>query len=147
MKKICSGQSLIETVVAVGVVTLIVTGLVAATTSTLQFSQMSKTRTQALQYAKEGLEIVRIIKDAGWTSIPQTDQSYCLSQGQRELGTSTSDACPMDIDNIYSRTLSFSHDATCVAPACSKVTVTVSWIENEITSVSLSSYITNWRTR
>jgi len=145
MKRIYSGQSLIETVVAVAIVTLIVTGLVAATTSTLRFSQMSKTRTQALQYAKEGLEIVRIIRDTGWASIPQTDQSYCLSKGQQELGTSTSDACPMDIDNMYSRTLSFSHDATCVTPACSKVTVTVSWIEQDTKSVSLSSYITNWR--
>ena len=138
------GQSLLEAVVAVGIVILLITGLIAATTSTLRFGQMSKDRTQALQYAKEGMEIVRIIRDTNWDDIPQTTATYCLAKGARTLG-----GCPMDpIDAMFSRTINFSDDGTtCVAPDCRKVTITVSWMEKEERSVTLTSYITNWRMR
>jgi len=146
MKKINCGQSMVEAVVAVGIVILLITGLVAATTSTLRFGQMSKARTQALQYAKEGLEIVRIIRDTSWDDIPQVSATHCLPKGQQVLGVLP---CPMDIDLMFSRTVVFSEDGTtCVSPNCRKATVTVSWIESGQTrSVTLSSYITNWRTR
>lgn len=141
------GQSLIEAVVAVGIVLLLVTGLVAATTSTLRFGQMSKYRTQALQYAREALEIVRIVKDTNWNDIP-TSGTYCLAKNQQDLGSPAAGDCPFDIDSIYSRTLVFGSDATCsIALSCRKVTVTVSWKEATVQSVALTSFITNWRTR
>jgi Tfp pilus assembly protein PilV len=141
---------MVEAVVAVGIAILLITGLVAATTSTLRFGQMSKDRTQALQYVKEGLEVVRIIKDANWNDIPQTPIKYCLSKGQQDLGEEVSGDCPSDIDNMFSRTVFISDDGiSCTAATfCRKVTVTVSFEEQEQNrSVSLTSYITNWRMR
>jgi hypothetical protein len=137
----------VEAVVAVAVVILLVTGLVSATTSALRSNQMSKTRTQALQYAKEGLEIVRIVKDTTWSDIPEGSQTFCLSKNQQTLGSPVSGDCPMDIDNMFSRSLSFSQDATCTDPTCRIVISTVSWMENEKRSVTLTSFITNWRAR
>ena len=149
MKKFCfSGQSIVETIVVVGIVVLLSTGLVAATTSILQYGQMSKNRAKATQYAKEGLEIVRIIKDTSWSTIPKDTSSYCLSKNQQSLGTSVTPPCPYDIDNLFSRSVSFSDDeTTCVSPVCRKVTVTVTWKEKVDRSVILTSYITNWRAR
>jgi hypothetical protein len=143
-----SGQSLVEAVVAVGMVILLVTGLVSATTSTLRFGQMSKDRTQALQYAKEGLEIVRIIKEANWNDIPLVTQTHCLSKGQQTLGGEVLGECPHDIDGKFSRTLTFSDDGShCIAAeSCRKVTMTVGWEETGVDRiVTLTSYITNWR--
>jgi len=144
------GQSIVEAVVAVGIAIVLITGLVAATTSTLRVSQMSKDRTQALQYAKEGLEVVRIVKDANWNDIPQTAATYCLSKGQQNLGVGASDDCPFDIDNMFSRTILISDEGiSCTAATfCRKVTVTVSFREQDQTrSVILTTYITNWRMR
>lgn len=140
------GQSMVEAVVAVGVVVLLVTGLIAATTSSLQFGQMSKTRTQALQYAKEGMEVIRILRDTAWVTVPQAG-SYCLDKEQKELGTAASEDCPMTIDNMFSRTVSFSHDNRCVSPSCVIVTVTVAWMEKGKQSVVLPSYMTDWRSQ
>jgi len=142
------GQSMIEAVVAIGVVILLITGLVAATTSSLQSGQMSKDRTQALQYAKEGLEIVRTIKEAKWSDIPLTEKTYCLAKEQQTLGGETLGSCSINIDSKFTRTVIFSDDvSTCTATgSCRKVTMIVSWTEvSQERSVTLTSYITNWR--
>jgi len=150
-KKRIFGQSMVEVVVVVGIVVLLITGLVSVTTATLRFSQMSKSRTQALQYAKEGLEVVRIVKEAKWDDIPTSASTkYCLAKGQQNLGNAVLGVCPMDIDNMFSRTVVFSDEGTSctVATFCRKVTVTVSFTEQgQNRSVILTSYITNWRMR
>jgi Tfp pilus assembly protein PilV len=144
-KKWYSGQSMVEAVVAVGIVILLVTGLVVATTSTLRTGQMSKVRTKALQYAKDGLEIVRIIKDESWNDLP-LNGTYCL-KNQTDLVLKDGE-CPMDTDLAFSRFVEFSNNNTCTAEGfCRIVTVTVSWMESEKRSVTLTSSITNWRVR
>jgi len=142
------GQSLIEAIVATGVVVVLATGLIAVTISQLRVGQMSKNRMQGLQYAKEGMEVVRILKDTGWDKIPTTSKKYCLPKNAADLGVEKS-ACPYDIDNFFSRTIEFAHeDPQCSASnSCMKVTVTVGWKETKDRSVVLTSYMTNWRTK
>jgi len=144
MKKIMRGQSMIEAVVAVGIVILLVTGLLVATTSTLKFGRMSKDRTTALQYAKEGLEIVRVIKDNGWDNIPSdSTATRCLLEGEQEF---TTGSCQISTTSPFSRTIDFTDDGDCtVANDCRKVTVTVSWMDSVTRTVTLSTYLTNWR--
>ena len=139
---------MVEALVAVGIVILLVTGLVVATTATLRFGQMSKDRTQALQYAKEGMEIIRVVKEADWNEIPSTNTTSCLQKVSDEwkLGGS----CPELIANtLFTRTIAFSDDALSwctTAGSCRKVTAIVSWTEGSQTrSVTLSTYLTNWK--
>ncbi len=141
------GQSMVEAVVVIGVVVMLVTGLVTATTTTLRSGQMSKSRVQALRYAKEGLEVVRIIKDADWNLIPQTSKQYCLGKGEQAL-VNESLPCAKTIDNTYSRTVAFADSGACTAASsCRSVTVTVTWSESgQDKSVALTSFLTNWRT-
>ena len=147
-KRFLFGQSMVEALVVVGVVVLLVTGLVSATTASLGVSRMSKNRAQALQYAKEGLEIVRIVKSASWDSIPQTTQKFCIAKEQNDLGAPLS-ACPYDIDNFFSRTVTISDSGICTAVnSCRNVTVMVSWKESgQDKSVTLTSFVTNWKTQ
>ena len=151
MKK--QGQSLVEAVVTIGVVLLLVSGLVVATTSTLRFNTQTKARTQALSYAKEGLEIIRMLRDNGWSSIPVANDSYCLTKGQTTLDLSSLPPCEKSIDAMFSRTISFSNESdigkSCQSSSqCRKVTVVVAWNESQgERSVTLSTYLTNWRSQ
>jgi len=62
------GQSLVEMIVVIGVVVLLTTGIVVGTTTSLSRSETSETRSQALSYAQEGIELARGLRDAGWNT-------------------------------------------------------------------------------
>jgi len=148
MKRTLHGQSLVEIIVVIGVVILLVTGLVSATTASLQFTQRSKKRAQGLSYAKEGLEIVRSIRDAGWASIPLDPPTvqYCLGLGETALEEMASSGCFIYVEKQFTRTVEFTNDAVCVLPSCRKVMMIVTWPERDhVQSVTLSTYLTNWR--
>jgi len=139
MKKKC-GQSLIEAVVAVAIVLMLVTGLIVATTSALKYGQQSKLRSTALAYAKEGIEAVRTQRDASWTSFALHSGMYCLS---KDLVFTQVDPCPYALDSIFSRSVTYSWDA---GNSRMGIVVKVSWVEqNQVRSVTLTSYLTNWR--
>jgi Tfp pilus assembly protein PilV len=143
------GQSLVEVVVAVGIVLILVTGLIVATTFSLRFNQRSKIRTEALSYAEEGLEFVRQLRDADWNTVPSTG-IYCFGIGQAGLeGEVPAGGCSVDEATGFTRTIEMSTDDVCEDPlTCKKVTASVSWTENsQMQSVRLSSYLTNWRAR
>lgn len=57
------GQSLLELVIAIGLVMVIVTGIALTTINGLKNSQFSKNQTQATKLAQEALEQVRTIRD------------------------------------------------------------------------------------
>ncbi len=57
------GQSLLEIVVALGVIAVIVVGLTLTTVIGLRNSHFSKTQAQATKLAREALEKVKIIKE------------------------------------------------------------------------------------
>lgn len=148
MKTHCVGQSLVEVIVAVGIVLIIVTGLVVATTFSLRFNQNSKMRTEALSFAKEGMERMRALRDTGWDTVPSSG-AYCLDIGETELTSEPAGGCALDGETGFRRVIRVSMDESCQDPAvCRKVTIQVSWLEGDSgQDVELSSYITNWRSR
>lgn len=147
IEKYRKGQSLIEVVVAVGIVLVLVTGLVVATTFSLRYNQRSQIRTGALSYAKEGLEYIRQLRDLDWNTLPTTG-TYCLEIGETTLEPEPGGDCPLDSTSGLRRVITVSNDDSCRDPACKKITAEVSWPESgQMQSVTLSSYITNWRSR
>ncbi len=138
-----SGQTLAEVVVAIGVVVLLVTGLVFGTTITLKASQYGKARSQAVQYAQEAIEIVRILRDNGWTTFRAYGDvmpiPWCLDKSG--VWTPLSGACSTNIDNYYTRQVTL----TWTDPKM-KVDVIVSWIDgNKSYTVPISTYFTQWK--
>lgn len=147
-KRYHNGQSLVEVLVATGVVLVLVTGLVAATTASLKTNQNAKLRTQALAYAKEGMEILRSLRDENQGMFPTTG-SYCLSFTTKTLEEAPPSDCSFDSTVQMRRTVTFSNDTVCADPVdCRKVTVVVSFMESDqIQSVTLSSYLTTWQSQ
>lgn len=140
-KTLFIGQSLVESVITLGVVILLVTGLVIGTTSALSYAQDSRTRSVATQYASEGLEIARRERDAGWTAFARSG-TFCVDAS----AAIPSDPCQL-IAGRFTRTLTYVPDTTTTEVHQVVVTSVVSWIDRdaETKSLSLQTTFTNWK--
>ncbi len=135
------GQSLIEVVVAVGVVVILVTGLIVGTTSALKTSQYGRTKSQAIKYAQEGMELTRQLRNNGWTTFAGRSGLWCLDKvGGWTQGAGT---CPVNIDNLFTRSATFTWN---VASSRMEVTVNVSWSDGGgLHDTQLTTYFTQWK--
>lgn len=144
---VTKGVSLIESVVTLGVVTLLITGLVVGITSSLKTAQASKARSLATQYGQEALEIVRKERDAGWNTFAERDTTgshtdYCMDV-DGNLTEYTGNPCTTFNLN-YSRKVSFTKNLA--DPGQMDVVVTVYWTEgNETKELSLKTKLTQWK--
>ena len=99
------GQTLVEVIVVVAIVVILVTGIVSGTTVTLSQNKESQLRSNALQYAREGLEIVRFQRDQGWeafAALGDPPTVYCLGSS-REFIASTGDCGTNILSTVFSR--------------------------------------------
>lgn len=140
-----SGQTLLELVVAIGVVAIVITALVTAVTASLRYSQATQLRSRGVKFAQEGLELTRKLRDINTWNIFQAysdgNGSWCLD----ELGTWTVDGadgnCPLSTGNDFWRRIHFVWNDPVM-----EVTVTVSWGERTTSStVELNTYFTEWK--
>lgn len=137
-----AGQTLVEAVVVVGVVAILVTGLIAGTTASLRSAQSGRTRTQAVAYAQEGMEIVRGVRDTNWSTFQSLSGSYCL--GSDHALTTSAGTCSPNLttpEGTLTRSVSFAwQDPKMV------VTMVVGYVEAESTrNVTLTTYFTQWK--
>ncbi len=136
------GQTLIEVVIAVGVVILLVTGLIVGSTSSLKGGQFSTNSSKALKYAQELLEITRTLRDNSWSTFASRSGLWCLDESgvwtQAQAGV-----CPVNVGGIFTRGATFTWDG---ANNRMKVDVIVSWIDGSGTHNSgLVTYFTQWQ--
>jgi type II secretory pathway pseudopilin PulG len=93
INRLLTGQSLVEVVVALGVVILLVSGLIIGTTAVTRANQINRARSLATKYVQEAIEIVRHDRDNDWTSFSTlaqtagTSYTYCLGQSETTLIT------------------------------------------------------------
>jgi len=134
------GQSLIEAVVAIGVVIMLVTGLIVGTTVALKNSRLARNRSTANKYAQEGIELARGLRDRGWIGFQARDGLYCL--GDDSIFPDTPSAsCTINIGTAFTRSVSFNWQD----PRMETV-VTVSWYTGTQTVSSvLKTYFTQWK--
>lgn len=82
-----SGSTLIEAILALALVTIIVSAVVVAVVSSVGNSQSSSERSTALDYAEEGLDLIRDAKSEDFSGFvatypaktPISSNYYCLS--------------------------------------------------------------------
>jgi type II secretory pathway pseudopilin PulG len=67
------GQSLVEALIAVAVVIILITGIVAGTTSSLRASAYARARSEATKLVQQGMEIARNDRDQGWSDFADLD--------------------------------------------------------------------------
>lgn len=63
------GQSIIEAIVAVTVVTMIIIALVSAVTVSISSSTFAKNKSLANKFVNQGIEAVRSIRDRSWSEL------------------------------------------------------------------------------
>ncbi len=135
------GSTLLEVVVTIGVVALLVTGLVAATTNSVGKTRGSRVRSQAIAYAQQGIELARKDRDTASAGFFTKSGLYCL--GDDKLFTAAATCTPNVSSNFYTRTAQFAWQA---AQSVMKVTVTVSWQEgSQVQSANLVTYFSQWK--
>lgn len=139
------GQTLLEIVITVGVVAVILTALVSAVTASLRYGVASRSRSRAIKYAQEGLELARAYRDtSGWDTFLERSgtgtKNWCLDENGIWTEDTTSD-CPLSEDSLFGRTVTYIWNDPLMS-----VLVSVAWGEkNEAQTVNLQTYFTQWK--
>lgn len=137
MNKGWRGQSVIEILIASGVFIIVgvsVTSLILGSRSLLFDSRQMVTATN---YAQEGLDALRVMRNQNWNTIPDGTYGLAKVNGSWQLSTS------LDKQGAFTRSLTIASTATTTKAATSKVT----WpaFGGRTASVSLGTLLTNWR--
>jgi hypothetical protein len=144
------GQTIVEAIVVIGVVVLLVTGLIAGTTTSLRTATSGRVRSQALKLAEEGLEFARNARDQKWTTFQSYSGWYCLGNTPQELEPSVDGSCGGNIttaDGSFGRSINFSWDDALVDIEKKMIVeVIVSYPEGSQTkNIALKTYFTQWK--
>jgi len=132
-----SGQSLFEVIVALALVTLIITAVVTLATSSIRNADFSRDNALATKYAQEAVEWMRQERDVSWS----TFRTATLSKTQ--LGTlSWSAGTDVIPGTKFKRTMKFDHDGDDSVTA----DVIVKWEDgNGVHEVKSRTILTNWQ--
>lgn len=143
------GQTLIEVLVALAVIVLIVTSITVAVITSLNNAEFVKNQNLATQYAQQGMEIMRFMRNTNYGTFTQLTGTYCLADTCTQLvntpGTSCSPktglTCSANVGTIFVREVT-ADNSTYVGPTpgatnlCqfgTSVTSTVYWADNKCT--------------
>lgn len=145
------GQSLLEVIVGVGIVTIVLVGLISVITVSLANAQFSRSRTQANKYAQEASEWLRGQRDEmSWADFYTKATSggrYCLASLDWFVDNNN---CPVINDDVDMYTRRVVLTPVCPIDPCNDdkvaIHITVSWVQGQRTpSVELDTYLTKWK--
>jgi len=126
-----SGQTLIEVLVALGIIAIIVTALTSVVVTSLGSSRYSKDQNLATQYAQEGLEIMRNLRDSDYVDFRNIPSgSYCLDKNSTVLSP---DCFSANVDSFIRKVI-ITHDGCDIG--VSRVEVSVSWNDSRCSSAN-----------
>lgn len=137
------GQSLVEVVVGVGMMSLLLVALLALISLSVKNSRVAKNRAQAVALANQGVELMRAYRDYSWDDfIDDADGSEYVLGANWTVGSEL-DIPDCDEDNfiysgsIFSRCVNLSGEVD--------VVVTVYWQEgSKLNSTIQTTKLTIW---
>ncbi len=127
------GQSLLESVLALAVIAIVLSGIAVVSTSSLSNAGHGKNQTIATQYAQEGVEVLRMIRSLNYASFRNYSGTYCLAKGASSLPILPNCPSPLtpNVDSfIRTVTVEQSPGSRCAVDVA-KVTVKVSWTDGK----------------
>lgn len=153
MRKDNEGQSVIEVILAVAIFVIVISGVVVSILGVLGLNQGSGEEMVALEYAREGIDASRAIRNQGYSNlIDSSALGINNSSGTWSFGGSS------NTFDKYTRVLKIEpvqRDASgnivtsggTVDSNTKKVTSTVTWQVSGLrnNSLALTSYLTNWQ--
>lgn len=133
-----SGFSTIEVLLSSSILVLIVTAFMGAFIYGSESTALAGQRARAAFLAEEGLEASRNIRDANFSNLTDGAKGLAVS-GNQWVFFGTSDTT----DNFYTRQITISS----IDSKRKQVVSNVTWQQNNqrTGSVSLTTYLTNWR--
>ncbi len=146
----CTGQTLIEVLVALSVITVIVTSITIAAITSLNNAEFVKNQNLATQYAQQGMEIMRFMRNTNYGTFVTLSQHYCLADTCRQIETNpaasdyitcgpNSGVCNPNVSNTFVREITIYNDTPGGGSPnqCqygTYVISSVSWADNKCTS-------------
>lgn len=130
------GFSLIETLFAIAILAVIIPAFIGAIIMGEQNTHMSGAHARALFLADEGLEVMRNMRDADFSSLTNGAHGIALSGGRWIFSESS------DLTDIFTRQITIADSGTDRKTITSQVT----WRENpqQNKTVTISSRLTHW---
>lgn len=111
------GQGIVEVVVALGTAVVIISAIAIAVITALDNAQYSKNQNLATQYAQEGMEIVRQIRDSDYnkfTSYGNTGKTYCLGKNTQQLIPTDAD-CEQNVEAFVRKVMLENNSESCLS--------------------------------
>lgn len=146
------GLTIIEVVIALGAGTVILTALTLVTLTSLNNSRHGSSEALATQFAQEGMEVLRNMKDNNWSTFNGLSDSttYCMASSCSVLNSTSGGACGpkvgscgLNVASQYIREAIVVHDdPKCLPPlpVAGRIYMsaksTISWGDSQCTSVS-----------
>lgn len=123
------GQTLIETLAALAILSIIITAIATSVLSSLSAAQFNENQTLATKFAQQGFEIVNQIRDQDYSGFKNFDGTYCLAQNQTTLGSVQSGCTTPNVGNFI-RSIVIQQAPGCSANVAS-VTVNVAFTDGK----------------
>lgn len=129
------GQSLIESVLALALISIVLSSIGGVIVTSLSNANFGKTQAAATQYAQEGIETLRQIRNRNYAEFSTYNNNYCLGKGITTLGTPSATCPTPNIDGIFIRSIKIENSTSPPPGRCavniSRATVTVSWTDGK----------------
>ncbi len=135
------GQTIIEVLVALGASVAIITAVTIAVTSALSNSLYNKNQNLATQYAQQGMELMRQMRNADWITFSALGGNpavqYCLGSDGKLIakvsgqGCKTSTNSPPDNLPPFAREVDIDNASSVCVSSILKVKVIVSWTDGK----------------
>lgn len=125
-----AGQALIEALLALAFAVVIITAVVIAVINALNNTAFNKNQNLASQYAQEGLDIARNLKDSNYDSFKSLSGVYCLDPETSSIETVGSCSEPDD----FERKIYINHSGTDEA-ATPKCQADLSFVSSFVSSI------------
>jgi len=147
VKKTSAGQSLVEVVVAIGVMSLLLMALLALVSLSVKNSRVARDRSKAVALAQQGVELMRTYRDYSYTLLAAAaGETYVLAANwavEDGLVTAGCDETSfMDETDYFSRCVR----VIMVEPSQVEVAVTVYWQEgNKLNATEQTTRLSSWQ--
>lgn len=129
-----AGQTIIEVLVAFGVAVILVAAITIVILSALSNAQFSKNQNLATQYAQQGMEVIRQMRNSDLTTFNGISEGdYCLDKNSTSVRTKGL-GCGTNIDGVFVREVNVDKNSSLCANVATGITVSVSWSDSKCTS-------------
>lgn len=127
------GTTLIEVLVALAAAVVVITTVTVLGVSSLNNVQFTNDQHKATQYAQEGIEFVRGLRNSNYDAFKTYSGLYCFGSFQATLGTPTASCTTKNIDNKFIRSVLITQNGGCGLNLV-HTAVTVVWTDSKCTS-------------